>query len=127
MQLKGSEEAKAASEKYKKLLERNKHDHNIRTRGYEEKAAKWEQEDIELAMKGISNPWDHFLGGRPRNFLRAWSTLVTLEGSAKIHWLKYSTESVSKQILEKQDALESSGLTLVREKDVFTEVLGSLE
>ena len=43
----------------------------------------------------------------------------------EIHWLKDSAESVSKQILEKQGALESSGLTLVREKDVLTEVLGS--
>ena len=47
------------------------------------------------------------------------------EGSAEIRWLKDSAESVSKLILEKQGALESSGLTLVREKDVLTEVLGS--
>jgi len=45
----------------------------------------------------------------------------------EIHWLKDSAESVSKQILEKQGALESSGLTLVREKDVLTEVLGRPE
>ena len=59
--------------------------------------------------------------------MRAWSTLVKLEGSAGIHWLKDSTESVSKLILEKQGALESSRLCLVREKDVLTEVLGRPE
>ena len=41
--------------------------------------------------------------------------------------MKDSAESVSKLILEKQGALESSGLTLVREKDVLIEVLGSPE
>ena len=44
-----------------------------------------------------------------------------------IHWLKDLAESVSKLILEKQGALESSGLSLVREKDVLTEVMGSPE
>ena len=43
--------------------------------------------------------------------MRAWSTLVKLEGSAGIHWLKDSAKSVSKQIIEKQGALESLGLT----------------
>ena len=51
--------------------------------------------------------------------------MVKSEGSVEIHWLKDSAESISKQILEKQGALESSGLTLVRENDVLTEVLGS--
>ena len=41
--------------------------------------------------------------------------------------MKDSSESVSKLILEKQGALESSRLCLVREKDVLTEVLGSPE
>ena len=53
--------------------------------------------------------------------------MVRLEGSAEIRWLKDSAESVSKLILEKQGALESSGLSLVWDKDVLTEVLGSLE
>jgi hypothetical protein len=41
--------------------------------------------------------------------------------------LKDSAESVSKKIKEKQRALEYSGLTLVRKKDVLIEVLGSPE
>ena len=76
VKLKDSEEAKAASEKYKKLRERNLHDNCLGIAGYEGKATKWEQEDRELAVQGISNPWDQFLGGCLRNFLRARSTLV---------------------------------------------------
>jgi hypothetical protein len=53
--------------------------------------------------------------------------LVKSEGSAEILWLKDSAESVSKQIIEKQGALKSLGLTLFREKDVLIEVLGSPE
>jgi hypothetical protein len=52
---------------------------------------------------------------------------VKSEGSTEIRWLKDSVESVSKQIIEKQGALESSRLTLVREKGVLTKVLGSPE
>jgi hypothetical protein len=127
VKLKDNEEAKAASEKYKKLRERNLHDHCLGTARYEGKIVKWGQEDREVAAQGLSNPWDQFPSGRPRNWLRAQSTLVKSEGSAEIRWLKDSAESVSKQIIEKQGALESSGLTLVRKKDVLIEVLGSPE
>ena len=61
------------------------------------------------------------------NFSCAQSTLVRSEGSAEIRWLKDSTESVSKLILEKQGALESLELSLVRENDVLIEVLGNPE
>ena len=71
VKLKDSEEAKAASEKYKKLWERNKHDHCLGTGGYEGKAAKWEEEDRELAAQGISNPWDKFPSGRLLEFINA--------------------------------------------------------
>jgi len=40
VKLKDSKESKATSEKYKKLQERNKHDHYLRTGGFEGKAAK---------------------------------------------------------------------------------------
>jgi len=72
-----------------------------RQQGMKGNAAKWEQEDRELAAQGISNPWDQFPSGRPRNRLCARSTLVKSEGSAKIRWLKDSAKSVSKQIIEK--------------------------
>jgi hypothetical protein len=45
VQLKGTEEARAASTKYKQLREQNKHDHNLGTGGYEGKAAECAQED----------------------------------------------------------------------------------
>ena len=70
---------KTASEKYKKLRESNKHDHYLGIGGYEGKAAKWEQEDRELAAQGISNPWEQFLSDHPRNWLCAQSTLVMSE------------------------------------------------
>ena len=41
--------------------------------------------------------------------------------------MKDLAKSVSKLILEKQGALESSGLSLVREKDVLTTVLDNPE
>jgi len=84
VKLNDGEEAKATSEKYKKLWERNLRYHYLGTTGYEGKAAKWEQEDRELAAQGISNPWNQFPSGHPRNWLHARSTLVKLEGSAKI-------------------------------------------
>ena len=85
VELKESEEAKETSEKYKKLQERNKHNYYLETEGYARMAKKWEQEDRELVVAGISNPWDKYPPGRPRNWLRAWSTLVILEGIAEIH------------------------------------------
>jgi len=42
VELKESEEAKETSEKYKKLRERNKHDHCLGTGGYVGMAKKWE-------------------------------------------------------------------------------------
>jgi len=82
VELKESEEAKETSEKYKKLQERNKHNYYLETEGYARMAKKWEQEDRELVVAGISNPWDKYPPSRPRNWLRAWSTLVILEGIA---------------------------------------------
>ena len=61
------------------------------------------------------------------NFSCAQSTLVRSEGCAEIRLSKDSAKSVCKLILEKQGTLESSGLSLVREKDVLIEVLGSPE
>jgi len=125
--LQESENAKARSEKYKKLRERHVHVHHLGTGGYAGMAQKWEQEDRELASAGITNPWDTFPLGRSRNWLRARSKLVKSEGTVEIHWLSESAESLSHQILEKQAALESSGVTSVRERDVLTEVLGRPE
>jgi len=53
--------------------------------------------------------------------------LVISEGTAEIHWTTETAESVARQILEKEAELQASGLTLVRERDVVTEVLGQPE
>ena len=68
-------------------------------------AEKCEQEDRELAMAGISNPWDKYPPSRPWNWLRARSTLVISEGTAEIHWTTETAESVARQILEKEAKL----------------------
>jgi hypothetical protein len=67
--------------RFKKLRERNKHDHHLGTGGYAGKSAQWEQEDRELAVAGIANPWYQF-PGRSRNFMRARGKLVISEGEA---------------------------------------------
>ena len=90
-------------------------------------AEKWEHEDRELAITGISNPWDKYPPGRPRNWLRARSTLVISEDTAEIRWATETAKSVARQNLEKEAELQASGLTLVRERDVLTEVLGQPE
>jgi hypothetical protein len=124
--LHNTDEAKKKSERFRKLRERNKHNHCLGTTGYAGAAKKWEKQDRDLATNGISNPWHRYPEGRPRSYLRARSKLVMSEGSAKIQWVSKSTERVSQQVIEKQIELESSRLTytLVRDKDVLTQVLG---
>ena len=90
-------------------------------------AEKWEQEDMELAVAGISNHWDKYPPGRPRNWLHARSTVVISEGTAEICWATETAESVTRQILEKEVELQALGLTLVRERDVLIEVLDQPE
>ena len=125
--LQETDEAKERSEFYKKLRAKNKNDHCLGTGGYATALRKWRKEDLELAAKGLSNPWHKYPEGRPRNYLRAHGKLVmTPEGFPKIQWLSKSAEAVSQQVVEKQAELESLGLTnkLVRDKDVLSQVLG---
>ena len=96
MELKESEEAKETSEKYKKLRERNKHDHCLGIGGYAGMAEKWEQEDRELAVAGINNPWNKYPPGSPRNWLCARSTLVISEDTAEIRWATETAKSVAR-------------------------------
>jgi hypothetical protein len=81
-------------------------------------------EDAELAKKGIPNPWDDYPEGRPVRFLRARSKLKVSEDKAEIIWKHDSTQKISEDIKEKQSAVESSGVTWVRENDVLTACLG---
>jgi hypothetical protein len=124
--IKQGEPAKKISMRFKKLRERNKHDHHLGTRGYAGKLAQWDQEDRNLADAGIANPWDQF-PGRSRNFMRARGRLVLSEGGAVIVWETKEAENLSQEIVNKQAEIESSGAILVRDKDVLTQALGRPE
>ena len=81
-----SEEAKKESERYKLLREQYKHEHCMGPCGYEGMQAQWDEEDAKLAALGIPNPYEEYPEGRTRNWLRARSKLVILEGVATIEW-----------------------------------------
>ena len=92
--------------------------------GYEGMQAQWDEEDAKLAALGIPNPYEEYPEGRTRNWLRARSKLVILEGVATIEWKTDATRRLSEEIKEKQANAESSGLTWIRENDVLTQCLG---
>ena len=71
-----TEEAKKESERYKLLREQYKHEHCMGPCGYEGMQAQWDEEDAKLAALGIPNPYEEYLEGRTRNWLRARSKLV---------------------------------------------------
>lgn len=125
--LKQSSEAKAANDRYKMLRQRNLHNHCLGTIGYNGKLQRWEAEDADLSSKGITNPWNNFPEGCPRNWLRARSKLARSEDSADIIWTQETMQKVSEEIKEKQSAAESSGITWVRENDVLAACLGPEE
>ncbi|KAJ1255962.1 hypothetical protein BS78_K127600 [Paspalum vaginatum] len=95
--LKSSKKCIEDSVRYRELHGRNTENHGLGTTGYDGKFDKWEQEDLDLATKGIQNPWNEFLEGRPRNWLRG----------------REATRRISKQIKEK-----------AVENDLFTACLG---
>ena len=69
VQLRESEEAQVASQRFRQLRKRHVHDHNLGPVGYDGKIAWWEKEDSDLSAKGIPNPWEDFPEGRSRNWL----------------------------------------------------------
>lgn len=85
------------------------------------------KQDVELATKGISNPWDKYPKGCATTYLHAWSRLEVSDDKAVIGWHNDSARTTSDTMLEKHADLESSGVTLVRENDLLTEVLGTPE
>lgn len=123
--LKSSEECIEDSERFKELRGRNTENHALGTTGYEGKLDKWEKEDVDLATKGIHNPWHEFPEGRPRNWLRGRGKLQILsDGTAQIVWNKEETKRIAEEMKEKALQAESSGLTWTREKDLLTACLG---
>ena len=81
-----TKEAKKESERYKLLREQYKHEHCMGPCGYEGMQAQWDEEDAKLAALGIPNPYEEYLEGRIRNWLRVRSKLVISEGVAYIEW-----------------------------------------
>jgi len=124
VQLRESEEAQAASERFRELRKRHLHDHNLGPVGYEGKIARWEKEDSDLSAKGIPNPWDEFPEGRSRNWLRARSELAVSDGTAHIKWKKESTQQVPQEVKKKNENALSSGMTWERENDLLSACLG---
>ena len=119
-----TEEAKKESERYKLLREQYKHEHCMGPCGYEGMQAQWDEEDAKLAALGIPNPYEEYLEGRTRNWLRARSKLVISEGVATIEWKTDATRRLSEEIKEKYANAESSGITWIRENDVLIQCLG---
>ncbi|XP_040376952.1 uncharacterized protein LOC102718982 isoform X2 [Oryza brachyantha] len=123
-QWKLSEESIEDSERYKRLREKNVHDHNMGPAGYDGKIAQWEAEDSLLTSEGIENPWQQYPDDRCRNFLRGRSKLEVVDGVAQIRWSKRATKKVSEDIKEKYASAKSSGVSWVRENDLLTACLG---
>jgi len=124
VQLRESEEAQVASERFRELRKRHLHDHNLGPVGYDGKIARWEKEDSDLSAKGIPNPWDEFPEGRSRNWLRARSELAVSDGTAHIKWKKESTQQVPQEVKKKNENALSSGMTWERENDLLSACLG---
>ena len=126
VEAKSSKEALATSERYKRLREKNKHDHCLGTGGYEAKFEVWEKEDTYLLHNSIKNPWHEFPVNRARHFLRARCSLAVSGNKAAIVWSGEESRSLSEKVLEKTARASSEG-TGVRERDMLTEVLGTPE
>jgi hypothetical protein len=126
VQMTESEEALKETERFKALREKYKHEHCMSPTSYEGMQAQWDEEDSLLTALGIPNPYDAFLEGMPRSWLRARSKLEISEpeGVAHIRWKTEATKRLSEEIKEKQAYAESSGISWIREQDVLTQCLG---
>ena len=86
VQMTKSEEGKKDSEIYKLHREPYKQEHCMGSIGYEGMQAQWDEEDRKLASIGIPYPYEEYLQGQTRSWLRARSNLVISEGVAYIEW-----------------------------------------
>jgi hypothetical protein len=64
-----TEQASSASVKFKELRRRNTSEHNMGPAGYTVKLEQWEEEDKQLAVAGIPNPYDAYLDDRSKNWI----------------------------------------------------------
>ena len=83
-----SDDASAASNRFKELRRGSTNEHSMGPAGYSGKQAQWEKEDNRLAVAGIHNPYDDYPDNRLRNLLRARSRLEVKDGVAEIIYNK---------------------------------------
>jgi hypothetical protein len=105
-----TEQASSASVKFKELQSRNTSEHNMGPAGYTVKLEKWEEEDRQLAVAGIPNPYDAYPDDRSKNWLRARSKLVIKDRVAVIVFNNKEAEKLVTDIKEKIACAESSGM-----------------
>jgi hypothetical protein len=104
-----TEQASSSSVKFKKLRSRNTSEHNMGPASYTVKLEQWEEEDMQLVIAGIPNPYDAYLDDRSKNWLRARSKLVIKDRvavivfnnkEAKKNWLRTSRRRLHVQNLQ---------------------------
>jgi hypothetical protein len=86
-----------------------------------------EEEDRQLAVAGIPNPYDAYLDDRSKNWLRARSKLVIKDCVAMIVFNNKEEEKLAADIKEKIACAKSSGMPGQREYDVLSQCLGRPE
>jgi hypothetical protein len=64
-----TEQASSASVKFKELRSRNTSKHNMGRAGYTVKLEQWEEEDRQLAVASIPNPYDAYPDDHSKNWL----------------------------------------------------------
>jgi hypothetical protein len=115
-----TEQASSASVKFKELRSRNTSQHNMGPAGYTVKQEQWEEEDRQLAIAGIPNPYDAYPEDRSKNWLRVRSKLVIKDLVSVIVFNNKEAEKLDVDIKEKIACAESSGMAVQREYDVLS-------
>jgi hypothetical protein len=96
-----TEQASSASVKFKELRSRNTSEHNMGPAGYTVKLEQWEEEDRQLAVAGIPNPYDAYPDDRSRNWLRVRSKLVIKDRVVVIVFNNKEEEKIAADIKDK--------------------------
>jgi hypothetical protein len=95
--------------------------------GYTLKLEQWEEEDRQLAVAGIPNPYDAYPDDRSKNWLRVRSKLVIKDRVVMIVFNNKEAEKLVADVKEKIACTESSGIAGQREYDVLSQCLGCPE
>jgi hypothetical protein len=103
-----TEQASSASVKFKELRSRNTSEHNMGSTGYTVKLEQWQEEDRQLAVAGIPNPYDTYTDDRSKNWLRARNKLVIKDRLAVIVFNNKEAKNLAADIKENIAYAESS-------------------